>query len=70
MPDELESLRIDHWERLRKSEGKEVYPLDEAFLQAMETGHPPAGGIALGVDRLLMLLTDAKTLDEVLPFRD
>jgi lysyl-tRNA synthetase class 2 len=54
----------------RRRQGKDAYPLDEAFLRALEAGLPPAGGIALGIDRLVMLFTDSATLDEVLPFRE
>ena len=54
---------------LRQKRGAPAYPPDEAFLAALE--HlPPSGGIALGLDRLLMILTDADSLDAVLPFRD
>jgi len=53
----------------RKALGKEVYPLDEEFLQLLDY-MPPSGGVALGVDRLVMLLTDASSLDEVIPFRE
>ena len=52
----------------RQRRGESAYPLDEAFLAALAE-MPPAGGIALGVDRLLMILADADSLDEVLPFR-
>lgn len=41
---------------------------DEAFLQAMERGFPPAGGVALGLDRLVMLVAGASKLDEVIAF--
>lgn len=44
----------------------ERYPLDEDFIAALEYGMPPSGGIALGVDRLVMLATGAKTIDDVL----
>jgi lysyl-tRNA synthetase class 2 len=45
--------------------GKEVYPLDEEFLAALAAGLPPCAGVALGVDRLVMLLADAESLDDV-----
>ena len=43
-------------------------PADEDFLVAMERGFPPAGGVALGIDRLLMLIAGADSLDEVIAF--
>lgn len=52
----------------RQKRGAQPYPLDEAFLAALAQ-MPPSGGIALGVDRLLMILADADSLDAVLPFR-
>lgn len=50
----------------RSSQGAE--PIDEAFLTAMECGFPPAGGMALGVDRLVMLAANAQRIDQVLAF--
>ncbi len=44
----------------------ERYPLDEDFLAALAAGMPDSAGIALGFDRLVMLLTAAETIDEVL----
>lgn len=52
----------------RRSLGKVVYPMDEPFLKALEKGLPPCGGIALGVDRLVMLACDAADIAEVRPF--
>ncbi len=54
----------------RAAMGKDVYALDHDFLNALEKGLPPCGGIALGVDRLVMLFAGAETLDAVLPFRE
>ncbi|MFH0879024.1 MAG: EF-P lysine aminoacylase EpmA [Lentisphaerota bacterium] len=68
-PDEQE-IRFTSWNEQRSAMGKEAYPIDQLFLEALRSGMPPSGGIALGVDRLVMLLTGAPTLDEVLPFRD
>jgi len=52
----------------RRGLGKEVYPLDEPFLAALEAGMPPCGGIALGIDRLAMLVCDAADIADVRPF--
>lgn len=52
----------------RAAAGAEVYPLDRAFLNALEQGLPPCGGIALGVDRLLMALTGTASITDVIAF--
>jgi lysyl-tRNA synthetase class 2 len=52
----------------RRARGKRPYPLDERFMAALEAGLRPCAGIALGVDRLVMLLTGARVIDDVVAF--
>jgi lysyl-tRNA synthetase class 2 len=52
----------------RHAAGRDVLPLDEPFLTALAGGMPPTAGIAVGMDRVVMLLTDAETIDEVRAF--
>jgi elongation factor P--(R)-beta-lysine ligase len=54
--------------RQRKAEGKPMLPEQSLLLSAMQSGLPPAVGVALGFDRLVMMAAGAKTLAEVIAF--
>ncbi|HYM45296.1 MAG TPA: lysine--tRNA ligase [Solirubrobacteraceae bacterium] len=60
--------RFEAQRRLASLGAEEVQPYDEPFLQALELGMPPAGGVGLGVDRLVMLLTGRSSIREVVLF--
>ncbi len=55
-------------DRLETQAGEEIQNLDEDFLLALEYGMPPAGGVGIGVDRLVMTLTGAESIRDVILF--
>lgn len=71
LTDPLEQRRrFDECARARRQAGRPVYPIDEPFLAALEAGMPPSAGVALGVDRLVMVLDGQCSLDAVMAFRE
>jgi lysyl-tRNA synthetase class 2 len=66
---------VEQLERLQRQkqlgadkEGVEHHPIDVDFIKAVGCGMPPAGGVGLGIDRLVMLLADAPSIRDVIAF--
>jgi lysyl-tRNA synthetase, class II len=55
-------------QRMKEQLGDEAHPFDEDFLTALEHGMPPVGGLGMGVDRVLLLLTGAASLRDLIMF--
>jgi lysyl-tRNA synthetase class 2 len=60
--------RFEAQTALMEAGDDEAQPIDEDFIQAMEHGMPPTGGMGLGVDRLIMLMVDTNNIRDVLLF--
>jgi lysyl-tRNA synthetase class 2 len=64
---EDQTARLVEQEAKRATDG-EAQPMDKNFLHAIEIGMPPAGGVGIGLDRLVMIVTGNKSIRDVIFF--
>jgi lysyl-tRNA synthetase, class II len=65
---QMQRSRFENEQKGMKEGNEEAHPMDEDFLEALEYGMPPMGGIGIGIDRLVMLFTNKWLIREILLF--